>query len=183
MTEMSVSIRTAAVRPLSLVKNDHPRGGGGHEELKLAPSAQLTRFIDTAARSGLIGRDAVPLGIERALVLMDASKLARDLDASRRALSCAAREARPERGLSPDHAAWVRVLTTRRPVPTEDVSEGLSVAVPDRVLCRAAGVVPVGSLHAGAVGEMIAWELAATLAARSMSEWALFVWARERRAD
>src|SRR4029077_16004424 len=100
---MSGTTRTAQAH-LSLVTG---RGGAprGPEELKLQPSQRLTHFIEAAAEAGLEAEDAVRLGVERALVLADAARLAGDVEAGRRALCHVASAARPHREISPLEAA------------------------------------------------------------------------------
>jgi hypothetical protein len=177
---MSVSSRTPAAVSLSLVPSPSRTRPTATQELKLAPSDRLSAFVAHAAEAGLDLASAVELGIERALVLVDARCLVADVEAARGILNRAARCARPTHELSEADAIRVRCFNARRPAALSDVSNGASVPLPDRLLRRSAGAVPVSALHPGAVEEMIGWELAATLAGRSMPEWALWVLATRR---
>jgi hypothetical protein len=105
---------------------------------------------------------------------LDLSRLGPKLDSSHRLLWTAARKARADVALAPTTAAWVRQLSRARPVPIVSVRSGMSVRVSDRLLSRA-GEVTTRSLRAEAVPEMVAWEIAAALSGRTMSEWALWL--------
>lgn len=172
---MSADARTSAPH-LSLVRaspDSERRPPSGRERLRLPPSARLTAFVSAAAEAGLDPSEAVRLGLERALALADAGVFPFDVEVARRRLRQAAREAHASRPLTPTQAAYVRTLSSARPRPTADGSGGLVVDLPDRVLTRARDDVAETALHAGAVPEMVAWEIAATLAGRTMGEWAL----------
>lgn len=84
--------------------------------------------------------------------------------------------------MPPEQAAYVRRLATRRPIPVLDVAAGLSVEVPGKILSRARGTISESSLREDVVDEMLAWEIAATLSARTMGEWALLHLLEDRRA-
>jgi hypothetical protein len=144
------------------------------EHLHLPPSSRLNRFITTAAAAGLDPPDAVRLALERALALADAcSAFPIDIETSRLLLRRAAAVARPMRQLTTANSRYVRMLSARRPKPVGDLSEGLVVRLPDRVVTRARGELTELALHEGVVEEMISWEIAAMLEGRTMCEWAL----------
>lgn len=171
---MSVDTRTPAPH-LSLVRTppngSHRRPSG--ERLRLPPSPRLTAFVAAAAEAGLGPSEATRLALERALALADAGVFPFDVEVARRRLRRAAKEAHPCRPLTPAQAAYMRTLSPARPRPPINVSAGLVVELPDRVLTRSRDTVAEAALHAGAVPEMVAWEIAATLAGRTMGEWAL----------
>jgi hypothetical protein len=148
-------------------------GGDPAEVLRLEPSDRLQAFLDAAAARGLNAREAVRLGLERALCLRDGARFAADVEAARHILEAAAARARPTRGLPPGQAAYLRALGAGRPVIAPNVSNGISVEVPEKILGRVEGTISQGVLHERVVEEMVAWEVAATLAARTMGEWAL----------
>lgn len=158
---------------LRLVATRRDPSAGGSGRLVLPKSARLQAFVAEASAVGLDVADAVRLALERSLAIADASLFAIDVVTARRLLGGAARRARPERPLTPDHARYVRELTAARPRQPADVSDGLRVTVPERVLVRARGEVRQTALRPAAVAEMVAWEVAATLAGRTMGEWAL----------
>jgi hypothetical protein len=139
----------------------------------LSPSSQLTDFIERAADLGLGAAEAVRLGLERALVLLDAQLLGFNVESARGLVAHAAAATRPAQPLSGAEAAHVRRLSARRPVPATDVSNGLTVSICQPILTRARGAVPETALHVAGVEEMLAWEIAARLEGRPMGEWAL----------
>lgn len=154
--------------------------GDAPEALRLEPTARLQRFLDAAAERGLDADAAIRLGLERALCLRDAARFAADVEAGRMTLNRAAGRARAQREMTPGQAVYLRTLAARRPVPARDVGDGLAAAVPERVLSRVDGSLSQGGLHSGVVEEMISWEIAATLSARTMNEWALLQLLRRR---
>jgi hypothetical protein len=149
------------------------RGAGFEEILVLDGDESLQRLVDAAARIGLHAEEAVRLGMERGLVLADLSDLGIDPDLARRRLRGAAVRARPELELTADLANWVRRLGMARPVSAVSVEDGLRLRLADRLLVRGAAEVGRRHLCAEAVQEMVAWERAAALGARTMGEWAL----------
>jgi hypothetical protein len=152
------------------------------DRLHLPPSRRLDRFIATAAARGLSPSDAVRLALERALVLVDACEaFPLDVESARLALRRAAAATQPLRQLSNAQSSYVRALGVGRPQRVESHSDGLIVALPDRLITRARDTLTELALHEGAVAEMISWEIAATLEGRTMCEWALNVLAVARR--
>ncbi len=143
------------------------------ERLHLPPSRRLEEFVHAAAEAGLEPADAVRLALERALALADAAILPLDVEAARSRLSEAAARARAGRPLTAAQSAYVRSLSAKRARPTPEIGDGLVVVLPDRVLTRARDTATETAFHAGAVAEMAAWEIAATLEGRTMGEWAL----------
>jgi hypothetical protein len=150
------------------------------EYLVLPPSRRLDDFVAASAARDLDAPTAVRLALERALAVTDAAAFSLDVETARRLLRASARQARAKRALTPAHAHYVRKLVGARPRPALDVGDGLHVAVPDRVLVRVRGTVSLTALRADVVPEMVAWEIAATLAGRTMGEWALRVLAAAR---
>jgi len=153
------------------------RGGGPPPppgiSLVVPPGPALDRFVAAAAAHGLAAPDAVRLALERELTLADSDGLGWARELTRHVLTTAAGSARARRALTPAQAAYVRSLTIGRPVRSVDVSQGLTVGLPERMRTRLAGPVPGGALDAGVVPEMVGWETAAALDGRSMAEWAL----------
>jgi len=168
---MSVGAHTPTPH-LSLVES-HASQPNAAERIVLSPSSQLTSFIERAAQQGLDAPEAVRLGLERALLLLDAQFLDYDVESARRLLVQAAAAARPVQPLSGEEARRVRRLAARRPAPPADTAEGLTISVCQQILTRARRSLPENALHAGAVEEMLAWEIAAHLEGRSMGEWGL----------
>jgi hypothetical protein len=166
-------LRLAVARPDPAGRESHP--------LVLPASPRLQAFVAESSAAGLDVVNAVRLALERSLAIMDASLFGVDVVTARRLLGGAARRARPERALTPTHAAYVRELTVTRPRQPTDVSDGLRVTIPERVLVRARGEVRQTALRPAVVGEMVAWEVAATFAGRTMGEWALATLAGARR--
>lgn len=149
---------------------------------RLTTTEQLKAFVSAAARAGLSSQEAVQLALERELVLADAAAFGLDVDAARAILGAVARSAAARRPLSPGDAARVRRLATAQPLLVPALAGALTVELPDRVATRARGSVPARALDERVVAEMVAWELAALLDGRSMSEWALKELGRALRA-
>jgi len=143
------------------------------EVLELPASPHLESFVRAAARAGLDAERGVCLGLERELVLRDAAVFGLEAETARRILRRAAVAARPRLAVPPQLAQRVRSLQMPRPRAAIDVSEGLLVTVPDRLLARVPGQIPASALRQAAVPEMVGWEIAATLQGRTMGEWAL----------
>lgn len=174
------SAKTHTVGPLELLGGGRRSEPGQPEQIRLHPSPRLEHFVATAAESGLEAHEAVRLGLEHALCLKDAGRFAADVEAGRHLLVRAASRARPVHAMVPAQAAYVRRLTTKRRVTALDVTQGLLVQVPDRLICRARATLPENSLHAEVVEEMISWEVAAMLCGRTMGEWALLHLLKDR---
>jgi hypothetical protein len=168
---MSAGAHTPTPR-LSLVYS-HPSQQSEGERIMLSSSPQLTSFIERSAQLGLGAPEAVRLGLERALLLRDAQFLGYDVESASGLLLKAAAVARPAQPLSGEEARRVRRLSARRPASPADTAEGLTVSVYQQILTRARDVLPENALHAGAVEEMLAWEIAARLEGRPMGEWGL----------
>lgn len=152
------------------------------ERLTVPASPRLDRFLGAAARAGLSAPEAVRLGIEHALVVRDTQLGNLDVESARRLLRRAAAAARPSHPLTSDEAAYVRCLGAGRPVPAPPAGSMVATDLPPNLLTRANGTVTEVALHEGIVEEMIGWELAARMEARSMSEWALKVLFAQRAA-
>jgi hypothetical protein len=150
--------------------------------LALRPFPALTAFVAVAAEAGLHAADAARLALERALVLRDIAPLGFDLDAARHDLLLVAATARPRRPLDAGQARHIRVLRLGRRVRQQDVSRGLVLTLPERLLTRAREVAQPETFDARVVPELVAWEIAATLEGRTMGEWALTVLAAARVA-
>jgi hypothetical protein len=151
----------------------HPDRYESDEVLLLESSESLQRFVEAAAQVGLGVEEAVRMGVERGLVLSDLCEMGIDVDFGRRRLRAAAMRARPSHELTADLAQRVRRLSMARPIAVPSTDEGLAVRLPDGLLVRAAAGLGARHLRAEAVPEMVAWELAAALGARTMGEWAL----------
>jgi hypothetical protein len=165
---------SGSTRTAGLVSLPCPSTGPAHaEQLRLAACERLSEFVAAAARIGLDAQLAVRLALERALVLHDAQALRIDVRRARLALNGASAEARATRALGAAQARYVRELYDESPRAVVGTERGLSVRVPDDLLARARDTVPQGAMHEGAVTEMLAWERAARLQARTMSEWGL----------
>lgn len=143
------------------------------ERILLPPSARLERFAAAAAAAGLDLQEAVVLALEHALVLEDAVAFGLDADTARRRLNKVAANARAKRPLGAEEAAYVRHLNVRQPHPPPSLASGLAVSAPERILSRVRSSVTETAVRQAVVKEMIAWQIAATLAGRTMGEWAL----------
>lgn len=149
------------------------RTPGSEEGLLLAPSERLQRFALAAGSAGLVLEEAVRLAVERSLALSDCHALGIDRETARRKLCHVASGARATRQLSESQAKRIRSLNLRRPRPTAEVSHGCTVLLPDKLMTRSLGAINHGAIDAGAIDEMISWEIAATLSGRTMCEWAM----------
>jgi hypothetical protein len=170
---MSVQAHTPA-RHLRLLSDEQARPTA-IDRLTVPSSPRLDRFLEAAARAGLSAPEAIRLGIEHALVVRDTQLGDLDVESARRLLRRRAAVARPCHPLTNNEAAYVRRLGAGRAVPAPPAGSDVAVDLPPNLLTRADGTVTEVALHEGIVEEMIGWELAARMEARSMSEWALKV--------
>lgn len=174
IAKMSAQGRTTSTS-LSLLPASGGAAASETELPSLPPSLSLEGFLGEAARAGLEPAEAVRLALERALVLQDACEFPLDVESARRLLRRAAAGARPQRELPPGLAAYLRELSARRPCTPPRLQSDLQVELPERLLIRARAEAGESAFHAGAVAEMIAWEIAAVLKGRTMAEWSLRV--------
>lgn len=156
--------------------------GTEDEQVLLAPSSRLERFAAAASAAGLDLGEAVSLALEHALALEDAAAFSLDSDTARRLLNRAAREARASRPLGAVEAAYIRRLGAGSAKQGSSLPDGLAVAVPERVLTRARDSLAEAAIRPAVVKEMVAWQIAATLAGRTLGEWALHALAERRSA-
>lgn len=171
---MSAQSRTAPTH-LRLLPPSEEAAARGTELLSLAPSPRLQSFLEEAAQAGREPAEAVRLALERALVLHDACEFPFDVESARRHLRRAAAAARPQRELPPGVAAYLRELSAPRPCFPPRLESDLQVELPERLLIRARADIGESAFHAGAVAEMVSWEIAAVLEGRTMAEWSLHV--------
>lgn len=158
-------------------------GSGLSTAVSLRGTPELRRFLELSAAEGLSASLAVRLGLERALVLMDAQWLALDGRTARQMLCAHAARARVRRSLTTAESAYIRALYAKRPVrPLDAAADTVSVCLPAQLVTRARTTVPARALDCSVVQEMLAWELAAALEARGMGEWALRLLAASSRA-
>jgi hypothetical protein len=166
---MSDPARTATPHLRLHVTEPGPWPSGWH---RLASTPALQAFLATAATAGIGTGQAVELAVERGLVLLDGQGLGLDVERIRSTLNRAARGARVTGGLGAKAAGHLWALSGEHRavgVPSED---GLTLELPERLLTRLRpGILP-DCLTSRAVAEMVAWERAAVLEGRSMSEWA-----------
>jgi hypothetical protein len=164
---MSDPARTAHLR--LHVTEPGPWPSGRH---RLAQTPALQAFLATAATAGIGTRQAVELAVERGLVLLDGQGLGLDVERVRSTLNCAARSARVCRALGEKAAGHLWALSGETHAVSALSDDGLTVELPERLLTRLRpGILP-DCLTSRAVAEMVAWERAAVLEGRSMSEWA-----------
>lgn len=165
----SGSSRTARLISVPCSPESNPNG----EQLRLPACERLSEFVDEAAGVGLGAPLAVRLAIERGLLLHDAYALHIDVQRARLELNRAAMHARAQRALGDVQAKYVRELYDESPCTPAATDQGLSVRIPEDLLARAREAVPQSAIHRSVVPEMLAWERAARLQARTMSEWGL----------
>jgi hypothetical protein len=157
---------------LALVDADAGGLEAAPEMLVLQPQPQVSEFAAAAAAAGLELEEAAALALERTLALSDATLFGLDRETARRMLRRAAMSAQAHAALSDADAAHVRRLSAGQRLPLP-VSMPPTVAVPERLLRRAAAYVKENPLRAAAVPEMVRWEIAARLEGRTLLEWAL----------
>lgn len=150
--------------------------------LRLPASPRLDRFAAASAEAGLELREAVRLAIDHALALQDAGAFGLDADTARRLLNRAAAGARASRPLGARSAEQVRRLGSGSPKPAASLPDGLEVELSERVLARIGAPLTEAAIRPAVVEEMISWQIAATLAGRTLGEWALHALARGRAA-
>jgi len=152
--------------------------GGRH---RLAPTPVLKAFLTTAATAGIGSTQAVELAVERALALLDGQSLGLDVERVRSTLNQAACGARVTGALGPQAAGHLWALSGQTRAVAAFGEDGLTVELPERLLTRLRpGILP-DCLTSRAVAEMVAWERAAVLEGRSMSEWAALTLAAAMR--
>lgn len=156
--------------------------GAKAEQVLLPASPRLERFAAAACAAGLELEEAVGLALEHGLALEDAADLGFDSDNARRLLNHAADQARASRPLGSAEAAYIRRLGAGPAKHSGPLPDGLAVAVPERLLTRARGSLSEATIRHAVVKEMIAWQIAATLAGRTLGEWALHALAERRSA-
>jgi hypothetical protein len=144
----------------------------------LPRTPELQHFLRATADRGLDSSQALRLAIERALVLIDIDGLLLERSFARRLLCSVAKRAGVHRPLPPERAVYLRRLIAARPLPERECPDTLTVQLPQELLARARGVVPLTALGEDAIAEMIAWEQAAVLDGRTMAEWSLLALAR-----
>lgn len=154
-----------------------------HPIITVPADTSIRQFVDAAASFGLSMDTAGRLALERALVLVDIAPLGLDPDAAQYRLGSAALSTRPRRPLPPGQASYLRALRLGRAVRAQDLSGGLTIAAPERLLPRAREILQPATFEVRAIPEMISWETAAVIEGRSMSEWALTVLASARAAS
>jgi hypothetical protein len=179
MLSMSGSTRIPPAH-LRLVRTGF--GRAAEERLFLRPSTRLDRFAAASAALGLDPEEAVRLALEHALALEDAAALGFDVDGARRRLNRAAEGAQAKRPLGDVEAARVRRLGVALPRSAPPFAEGLSVSLPERLLTRARDSLTESAIRPAVVTEMVTWQIAASLAGRTLGEWALRTLAERRSA-
>lgn len=139
---------------------------------RLAPTPALRAFLSAAATAGISEKQAVELAVERGLVLLDGQGLGLDVERVRSVLSRAARGARVTSPLGATAAGHLWSLSGEHRTGGASSDDGLTVELPERLVARLRpGILP-DCLTSRAVAEMVAWERAAVLESRTMSEWA-----------
>jgi hypothetical protein len=179
---MSVSSHTNGKRLQLVYVAESGGGAGSGERLRLLPTTGVERFLDAAAASGLDSETAVQLGVERFLVLIDASAYGLASSAARAHLNEAATRARAQLPLGPREAAELRRLNAARPLPSGRHRCELVVCLPERMLTRFHRYSASCRFDSEGVDEMLAWDIAARLEGRTMTEWALHVLAERQVA-
>jgi hypothetical protein len=144
---------------------------------------RIEAFLDAAERHGLPREQAVRLAVERELVLSDAEACSLPPDSARYLLNRLAEVARPDRALPPARADYVRRLRIAARRDSRSARVERDIELPDTLAVRVADGVRLGAFDADAVHEMIAWEAAAAMAGRTMTEWALKAFAVRRAAS
>lgn len=150
------------------------RPGDRRQTVRLGDDPSVAVFVVAAADVGLGVEQAVAIAAEHHLVLADADVLGLPRSQTRSLLCAAARRAHAKLPLSPAAAAYLRELGTR------SVSRALgrtpvTVAFPTRLIERMPPSMLVTTLDPAVIPEALAWERAAVLAGRTITEWAMFV--------
>lgn len=162
------------------------RAGDRHEPWTLPAGDALHALADAAAAAGVEFELAVRLCVERALVREDLRAAGADL-ARLDALAAAADVAAP---VNAADCAYLRRLTRRDPAPQRrELGDAVIVGLPARLSARLLTALPAlaGEAPGGAAAEALddlladanadvesalAWEIAAVLDGRTISEWA-----------
>lgn len=144
------------------------RAGDRHEPWTLPASPALERLADTAHAAGVEFELAARLAIEHALACADL----RALGIAPAALDAAAAGERVAGELDAADCAYLRRLTQRREVARRDDGELVCVGLPARLTARLLQADLDALLAAAAVEQALAWEIAAVVSGRTISEWA-----------
>jgi len=150
------------------------RPGDRRQTVRLGGDPSVTAFVAAAADIGLSAEQAVAIAAEHHLVLADADALGLKRSETRLLLCAVARRAQAKLPLSPSAAAYLRELG-RRSISRALARTPVAIAFPARLIERVPPSVLVTTLDPAAISEALAWERAAVLAGRTMTEWAMFV--------
>jgi len=146
------------------------------QTISLDRTPAITTFAAAAADMGLSIEQASAIVAEHHLVLADAVTLGLRRDQAQAALCAATDHARATLPLTPASAAYLRELGARSIPWAGEIGEMSGrVAFPTRLIERMPPDTVVTILNPDAVAEALAWERAAVLSGRTMSEWAMFV--------
>jgi hypothetical protein len=151
------------------------RPGDRREPMPVKVDQTLMQLAAEAAARGLELDQAAGLLVERALALRDAESLGIPSGAAREALDSAVNSL-TRLAVPASTARYVRSLVaqlaTARPREAEGVRQ---LALPVRLIARAAALDFAKVLVARDLDEAIRFEIAAASCGRTMSEWAMFV--------
>jgi hypothetical protein len=150
-------------------KDSHRRRPGERREPMLIHTEISTGFRTAAAEFSIDAELAVTLALERVLTLDDASTAGVAIDVAQPYLNRRAAEAKVVRELTGPLSAYLQALTGRARFPRLESP----VAVPVRLFPRVLSVDVGAALVPDILNEAVAWERAAVLSGRLMSEWAL----------
>lgn len=158
------------------------RAGDRHEPWTFHATGRWRALADEATAHGLDFELTARLAVECGLICRDL----RAAGAGVAAVDAVAAVGRVGGRLDAAASAYLRRLTQAQNVPRQELGESVTVGLPLRLSTRLL-VVDVDALIADADADLdraIAWEIAAVLAGRTMSEWApLAALSSRRRAD
>jgi hypothetical protein len=144
------------------------RAGDRHDPWTFAATPRLRALAAAAAALGVDLSLAVRVVIERELALGDLHALAVDPAP----LDGIARAAHVDRALDAASAAYVRRLSGGDGAEPRALGEQVTIGLPLRLSTRLSRAGALDALLGDAVGDALAWELAAVMQGRTISEWA-----------
>ena len=149
------------------------RAGDRREPLQVNVDHGLARFLDVAATAGLEPSCAITLGLERALAIASCENAGYEPDAVEALLDDAAANARVEHMKNSQDARYLRQLCAGPRVQLPGVwGRPLALALPGRIIDRARALRRPWPLAPEHIDQMVVWEVAATTAGLTMTEWA-----------
>jgi hypothetical protein len=177
LTALRVIHGGATLHANAIFKVRRSRPGETFEPIFVEASCDLALLAKNAAQVGIPLELAFALAVESNLAMDDLEELGFERGQSTSVLNQRARLTGVEMDLSPASGAYLRLLMNPRPQSrVTNVSEGAILGVPARIHERLNRSFPETLLERTlSLEQAVAWEAAAVVDGRTLTEWALFV--------